>query len=155
MALDGPVPGVLFIDDLQWADEASLELLGYLLRRTVGPPQPNPVFIVLTWRREQMAPGSWLRRRLADAQRSGGATLLTLARLNRDDVLTLVRRAGGDTDSGLGARLFEETEGLPLFLAEYLTVMRVRDFEGWVVPGGVKDPFGRGWRDSPSRDGKS
>ncbi|HZS94724.1 MAG TPA: AAA family ATPase [Chloroflexota bacterium] len=138
-ALEGPVPGVLFIDDLQWADEVSLELLGYVLRRAIGPMHGRRVCIVLTWRREQMAPGSWLRRRLAEAQRSGGAALLSLERLNRDDVRALVRETGGDFGDGLDARLFEETEGLPLFLTEYLAVMRERDSAAWVVPGGVKD----------------
>jgi predicted ATPase len=39
-------PGILFLDDIYWTDEATLDLLAYLLRRL-----PNhPLFVILTWR---------------------------------------------------------------------------------------------------------
>ncbi len=47
-SLAGPQPGLLVVDDAQWWDPTSLDLLRYLLRR----PVPN-VFIVTTWIRAE------------------------------------------------------------------------------------------------------
>jgi predicted ATPase len=45
-ALAGDPPGVIFVDDLHWADAASLDLLTYLSRRL----RDLPVFILATGR---------------------------------------------------------------------------------------------------------
>src|SRR5215210_7783116 len=69
--LGGPPPGVLFLDDLHWADDASLSLLTYLVRRL----DDKPLFVLLTWRTEE---GHRLRELLAETRRSGRAMTLTL-----------------------------------------------------------------------------
>src|SRR6185503_3702866 len=76
---DGDRPGVLFADDLQWADVASLDLLAYLVRRLRG----TSLLILATWRGEEVPPRHRLRAMLAEAQRAGQADLLPLARLDR------------------------------------------------------------------------
>ena len=137
----GPA-GVLFIDDLQWADTASLDLLTYLVRRLWG----RRLCIMVTWRGEHMAAAHRLRHLLAEAQRAGTGTALSLARLKPSAVMELVRWAtqtGLELPAGLGERLYRETEGLPFFLVEYLTMMaRGADAGGdvaWPMPGGVRD----------------
>ncbi|HET9292283.1 MAG TPA: AAA family ATPase, partial [Actinomycetes bacterium] len=49
-ACAGPVPGLLVLDDLHWADEASLEVLAYLIHRLEG----RPLLVVACWRSEQV-----------------------------------------------------------------------------------------------------
>src|SRR5215207_1887240 len=136
--LDGPPPGVLFLDDLHWADEASLSLLTYLVRRL----DDKPLLVLLTWRVEEVHEGHRLRELLAETRRSGRATTLTLQRLGPASVEELV----GDAVPGagtLGSRLSDETEGLPLFLTEYLTAVEKGELdvgdEAWTLPGGVQD----------------
>ena len=140
--LDGPPPGVLFVDDLHWADDATLSLLTYLVRRL----DDKPLFVLLTWRAEEVHEGHRLRELLAEARRSGRATTLTLRRLDPASVEELVEHVVGHAgpEAGmLGPRLSDETEGLPLFLTEYLTAVEKGELDvgekAWTLPGGVQD----------------
>jgi DNA-binding SARP family transcriptional activator/predicted ATPase len=119
--------GILFLDNLHWADEASLDLLTYLVRRLRG----RPLFLLATWRAGQLAPDHRLRHLLAEGQRAGLASLITLDRLDEAAVQSLLAAYGKDEggrikdegmpfDSQFGRRLYQETEGLPFFLVEYL-----------------------------------
>jgi predicted ATPase/DNA-binding SARP family transcriptional activator len=136
--LDGPPPGVLFLDDLHWADDASLSLLNYLIRRL----DDKPLCVLLTWRAEDVPERNRLRELLAETRRSGAATALTLKRLSPKSVEELVGGAVPDA-AMLGPRLSDETEGLPLFLAEYLAAVEKGELElgddTWTLPGGVQD----------------
>jgi len=132
-ALRGPVPGVLVLDDLHWADEASLDLLTYLVRRHAG----QPLCIVVTWRSEQVHGGHRLRRLAAEAQRAGSATVLRLAPLSQPEVAELVL-AVAPARAGQAAWLYQETEGLPFFLTEYLAVAP-EDAPDAPLPGGVRE----------------
>ncbi len=115
----GIQPGVLFFDDVQWLDKASLDLLAFLIRRL----RTAPLCILLTWRPEELPSDHALRRVYADALREGRARLVTLGRLERPQVNTLLRAAaarGAPIDSALGERLYVESEGQPFFLIEAL-----------------------------------
>jgi DNA-binding SARP family transcriptional activator/tetratricopeptide (TPR) repeat protein len=135
--LGGPPPGVLFLDDLHWADDASLDLLTYLVRRL----DDKPIYVLVTWRAEEVLEGHRLRELLAEVRRSGAATDLTLGRLDSAAVEELVGRVVGRSD--VGSRLTDETEGLPLFLTEYLAAIAEGELdarnESWALPGGVRD----------------
>jgi predicted ATPase/DNA-binding SARP family transcriptional activator len=132
-ALAGPAPGVLVLDDLHWADEASLDLLTYLVHRLAG----QPLCIVATWRSEQVHGGHRLRRLTAEAQRAAGATVLRLAPLSEPEVAELVA-AVAPARAGQAAWLYQETEGLPFFLTEYLAVAPGGAPEA-PLPGGVRE----------------
>jgi DNA-binding SARP family transcriptional activator/tetratricopeptide (TPR) repeat protein len=136
--LNGPPPGVLFLDDLHWADDASLGLLNYLIRRL----DDKPLCVLLTWRAEDVPEGHRLRELLAGARRSGTATVLSLERLSPESVEELVGNVVPDAVM-LGPRLSDETEGLPLFLAEYLAAVEKGELDlgddTWSLPGGVQD----------------
>ncbi|MGH2587706.1 MAG: ATP-binding protein, partial [Dehalococcoidia bacterium] len=138
-SLEGEAPGLVLIDDLHWADEASLDLITYLTRRL----QSRPLCVVLTWRSEELPAGHRLRRLLAERQREGGAEHLELRRLDPSAVQRLVASVvAGDADpSPLAERLFQETDGLPFFIAQYLaaTVDHQRPEAPWPVPTSVRD----------------
>ncbi len=111
--LNGPHTGILFLDDLQWADSASLELLTYLIRRLTD----YPLLLLATWRHEGDL--SRLDGVLAESQRAGLGTKIPLGRLTRADVHHLA--AGVDTLPPEKLQtLYTETEGLPFFVIEYL-----------------------------------
>jgi DNA-binding SARP family transcriptional activator len=117
-ALAGPEPGVLLLDDLHWADEASLDVLTYVVRRLAA----RPVCIVATWREEQVPRSHRLRRLAAETERAGAATVVRLDRLTEADVGELVRSVAPDS-AGAAGDLWRETEGLPFFLMEYLAAL--------------------------------
>lgn len=137
----GSAPNVLFFDDMQWADSASLDLLAYLVRRLRG----QPLFVLAAWRGGEGPAGPRLRSLAAEAQRAGSGSVLALNRLALADVIELVRAlaaAGVDLPDGSGGRLYHETEGLPLFLAAYLEALAAggeQDEDAWAMPRGVAD----------------
>jgi DNA-binding SARP family transcriptional activator len=141
-ACGGTKPGILFLDDLHWADAASLNLLAYLVRRLRG----QPLCLLVTWRRESVPSSHRARAILAEAQRAGLATSLSLGRLSHDAVIELVCSstiASVPYLERLGERLYTETEGLPFFIVEYLAalVQHNQSLAGdeWSVPTGVRD----------------
>ncbi len=140
-ACRGPRPGILLLDDLHWADAASLDLLAYLVRRL----RDYPVCLLITWRAESVSSSHRGRALLAEAQRAGAATTLSLARLSRSAVLELVRSsdvAAASWSDDLGDRLYDETEGLPFFLVEYLAALARGShlvMNDWPLPSGVRD----------------
>ena len=137
----GARPGVIFFDDVHWADSASLDLLSYLVRRL----HDQPLCIVITWRSLHASSDQRLHHLLVESQRSGRATIVSLSRLSRATVQELVQSAASNTaiSKELAERLYQETEGLPFFLVEYLTAL-TKDIPGsgesdWSLPGGVRD----------------
>ena len=128
-ACAGPVPGVVLIDNAHAADEATLDVLAYLARRL----RARPMLLLLTWRSEGVPPGHRLRRLATGLAREGTATLVTLARLGEEEVANLVRAVRPGADLELGRRVFLESEGLPLFVAEYLTALQAAPGEAPVA----------------------
>ncbi|MEP6698043.1 MAG: AAA family ATPase, partial [Pseudonocardiales bacterium] len=134
-------PGALLaVEDLQWADESSVEVLAYLLRRL----SDFPVLVVLSWRGDFL-PLPSLRGALAESRRDNLATTLELGPLSEGAVGEL---AAALLPPELAipeviARLFTETDGVPLFVTEYLDVFRregrVPAEADWQLPGGVRD----------------
>ena len=112
---DGPVAGLVVVEDLQWADDASREVLAWLARRLNG----RPLLLLLTWRPEDL---DELGASFASAiEAVPGSMAVTLHRLGRGDAERLVEAA---VAAGLPPlpvdALLAESEGLPLYLVEAL-----------------------------------
>jgi DNA-binding CsgD family transcriptional regulator len=104
-----PTP-ILVIEDLHWADEATLDAVRYLARRIANVP----AMIVLSLRDDQEGVATPLRRTLA--QLDPAATVwLQLAALSPAAVAGLARAHGRD-----GGELMRLTGGHPLFLQQLL-----------------------------------
>lgn len=129
-ATTGASPGVLFIDDLHWADDASLDALTFLVRRLEG----KSILLLFAWRPEGMPEGHRLRRAVIAARREGIETTIPLRRLGASEVAELARSALHH-EVEYADRLYEETEGVPFFVAEYLAASG----ESWDLPRGVED----------------
>jgi predicted ATPase/DNA-binding SARP family transcriptional activator len=116
-------PGVLYLEDLQWCDEASLDLLSYLVRRLHN----YPLFVLVSWQGELLSADHHLYRTFARAQHAGSAQMINLGRLDELAVRELVHSVTGvtGTQESLALRLYEETEGLPYFLVEYLAMLEL------------------------------
>jgi len=131
--LAGP-GGVLFVDDAQWADSASLDVLTYLAHRLAG----RPLLALIAWRDGDSPAVQRLRGLLRAAQRAGLGDSLALNRLDRAAVASL---AAGLAQDNLAERLYQESEGLPLFVAEYLRAWQAGEApaSAGYQPRGVRD----------------
>ena len=109
-SLERLAPVALLLDDLHWADEASVELVLHLLRRPVAVP----ALLVIAAR--PVGPAG----RLLDAARSAaGWEALELAPLSRRDAHAMV---AGVADAAVRERVVLEGRGNPLFLRELARV---------------------------------
>jgi DNA-binding SARP family transcriptional activator len=111
-------PLVLCLDNLHWADEATLTWLGYLARQLVHAP-----FMVLgTYCSEE---GQVLGPLRGELERSGLLHEVRLEGLSQTEVLELVRFLSGQESGAqrLSQRLHQVTGGNPFYLLETLRVM--------------------------------
>jgi DNA-binding CsgD family transcriptional regulator/tetratricopeptide (TPR) repeat protein len=104
-------PTVLVIEDVHWADDATLDALRYLIRRISG----LPAVLVLTYRDDELHREHPLHGLLGQASRSDHVRHLPLRRLSPQAVQQL--SAGSSVDA---AGLFALTSGNPFFVAELL-----------------------------------
>lgn len=131
-----PAGLVLVFDDLHSADRSSLLLL-YALARELRSMR---VLLLATCRdvEARLVPeASELINRFA---REG--TTLSLGPLDRAAVEALLARHAGGAGPIIDARLFERTQGNPLFLQEMLRLLQEEGreaVEAGVVPSGVRD----------------
>lgn len=129
--------GVLFLDDLHWADDASLEVLHYLVHRLAG----RPLLVLAAWRSEDSPAVQRLRSLAHDTQRAGLGRMLPLHRLTGDDIQGLVDALPGAAAAAgsLGQSLYRQSEGLPLFVAEYLAAWQADGaVDAEILPQGVR-----------------
>ena len=104
-------PTVLVVEDVHWADEATLDVLRYLVRRVAG----LPAVLVLTYRDDELDPGHPLLHLLGLAARAERVRRLPLARLSPEAVRQL--SASCTLDPGT---VYEVTSGNPFFVTEIL-----------------------------------
>ena len=112
-------PSLVFVDDTHAADTATLDVLAFLGRRL----RERRILLLLAWRSDSVPPGHRLRRLTTELSRAQAATVTTLARLDEAQVGVLVRTVDQESPPDLERRIYVESEGLPLFVAEYLATM--------------------------------
>ncbi|MER5352284.1 AAA family ATPase [Kitasatospora sp. NPDC002551] len=145
-ALDDPV---LVVEDVQWADDATLDLLLRLARDL--PPR---LVLVVTYRPEDLPPGApapAAAYRGAPSGPGAGLGLLRLGPLEEAEVTELARTAlGAAVTPDLARVLYERSLGLPLTVEEDLKALaerpaprRAADLAAWLaraeVPRGLAD----------------
>ena len=119
-ACAGSPAGLIVLDDAHAADEATIDAIAYLGRRLSG----RPLLLVVTWRSEAVPPGHRLRSLAADLTRSGRASIVRPDRLDAEAVAELVRAAvPGRATPEIERRVHLESEGLPVFIAEYVAAL--------------------------------
>ena len=114
LARDRPV--VIAIDDVPWLDDSSLELLAAL----VAGASTSAVLIAATYRDDEPAPEA-VRHLVEQMRRSGGLDLRLGPLARRDiDALVLGHLGGQALERELGGRVFEQSDGNPLFCLELM-----------------------------------
>ncbi|MDC3958989.1 sensor histidine kinase [Polyangium jinanense] len=116
-------PVVVFLDDLQWADSASLDLLTHL----VTHPDTRYFLLIGAYRDNEVDPSHPLMRMQGEVRRSGVAVRdLVLAPLSEahmaDLVADIVHRRPEEVAS-LARLVHEKTGGNPFFAIQFLTTL--------------------------------
>ncbi len=121
-SLTRAAPLVFVVEDLHWADLASLELLRFLVRRL----RAARVLLLGTYRADELHPLHPLNPVLADVTRAASVTCLMLPRLDLAETGELVRRAlGADAPPPRNLRraLHERCDGNPFFTEEVVRAL--------------------------------
>jgi len=165
-ALARRAPLVLLLDDLQWADGASLDLLRYL--GYAWSRHGSRVLLLGTVRSEGLELDAQLAAQLSDLGRDLPLTQVPLQPLSQAQTLQLLEALVGErSETGtavlssggsepalaserplveLGDVLFAQTGGQPLYLLETLKLLRDRE---WLVPQLGADGS---WRLEPTQE---
>ena len=112
-------PLLLVLEDLHWAQPASLELLQFLMRRIAGAP----VMILVTYRDEESLRLQALHRLRREARAAAGAQNIWLSRLSVTDVEELRATLPGVRDRA-AETLIAASQGNPLFLSQFVVEIR-------------------------------
>lgn len=117
-SVDDPI--VVVLDDLHWADTASLQVLRHL----VASADAIPVLVLGAYRQTDLGAEHPLTALLADLHRQPGITRILLAGLDDASVVELIATAAGHDLDAAGVRLAHElrreTDGNPFFTGELL-----------------------------------
>ena len=116
-------PVVVVVEDLHWADDATLDIVRYIARRI----RTSPVVLVVTYRDEALDAGSSLRQ-LLGSLRGPEVERATLSPLTPSAVATLAEGSTHDP-----REVYDATGGNPLFVTELLAA------PPGTVPSSVRD----------------
>ena len=117
-------PTTVVLEDLHWADEATLDVLRLVARKIGGVR----ALVLATLRDDQLGPTHPLQLVVGELATAPGVRRLHLPPLSLDAVMQLAEASGVD-----GAALFEKTGGNPFYVTEVL------EDGGIEVPATVRD----------------
>jgi serine/threonine protein kinase len=113
-------PLVINIDDLQWADMDSARLLAFLM----GPPDPPPLLLVGSYRRDEADNSPFLRQLLGERSLNEGAAQVrdlgvdALSESEAHHLASVLLRDLTPGNSLFASAIAAEAEGVPFFIAE-------------------------------------
>ena len=134
---------MLTIDNIQWADDASLQFLHFLARQIAG----RPIILICAYRDEELASNERLTGLLESLRHETATLQMALARLGPGDTEVLLKIMNDPKlcAPGLAARLHSESDGNPFFLWSILHSLS--EGEG-VVSDALRLPLPDALRDS-------
>ncbi|MCL1472987.1 trifunctional serine/threonine-protein kinase/ATP-binding protein/sensor histidine kinase [Argonema antarcticum] len=114
-------PLVMFLDDLQWADSASLKLMQLLMADT------GHLFIIGAYRDNEVNPGHSLLLTLSEIQKAQATiNTITLAPLSKVQVNKLIAdtlKCSNILASSLAELVYQKTQGNPFFATQFIKAL--------------------------------
>jgi hypothetical protein len=137
-------PVVVVLDDLQWADQSSVELLRHLIYFA-----PRSAMLIVATYRDRHAEGTGqLDPLLVSLRGEPAVRRIDLDGLQAGDVATLVAGPGAAGNGRLAETIYDQTNGNPFFVEEMLRhlvdgIQRVGEpLEAAALTGGLSVPEG-------------
>jgi hypothetical protein len=128
-------PVVVVLDDLQWADESTVDLLRFVARQ----PQLGPLLLVGAYRPHEAPPGV----SAALAELASAAELVPLRGLSAGEVADLARAVTGADAPAAWIHVVHERSGGHPFYARELCQLLTTTGAATDVPAAVRDVIGR------------
>jgi DNA-binding CsgD family transcriptional regulator len=117
----GPGTVVVFLDDLQWADAATLDLLPAL----AAAISTRPIMLVGCYRNDELRRDHRLRPVRAELRRGQRLAEISLAPLDRSGIGQLLAALlGAEPDPGLVAAVSDRADGIPFAAQELALALR-------------------------------
>jgi DNA-binding NarL/FixJ family response regulator len=117
-------PTVVVLDDLQWSDDTSLELLAALAE----PLRQMPVLVLAAYRSDGLPREHRLRWLRNELRRGGNLPELALEPLDREGVAELLAELlAEDPSPSLVRTVHDRTLGSPFFVGELVAALNLRD----------------------------
>ena len=113
---------LVVLDDLQWSDEATLDLLGALAE----PLGRLPLLVLGTYRSDGLPRDHMLRRFRHELRRAGRLDEVTLEPLDQDETGELLAQLLADAPApSLTRVIHDRTQGVPFFVEELAAALRM------------------------------
>jgi len=114
-------PAIFIVDDIQWADDASVQVMHYFARHA----SQRPVLMILAYRDEAVSSDERFAQLIESLRREGSTRRVSLGRLDFSDTERLVEAFANVNPAapGLAERLHRETDGNPFFLMSILQAL--------------------------------
>jgi DNA-binding CsgD family transcriptional regulator len=146
-------PTIVVLDDLQWADQGSLELLGFLGRDVGG----TRLLILAAYREDDVADDHPLLKSIWSLRQTRNLSIINLRGLNSTEVRSMAESvSGARVDDPVLDSLYELTQGNPLFVEEMMRHLLSREgvssaqapesmvaLLGKEIPEGIREVMGR------------
>ncbi len=107
-------PLMIALDDLQWADPASLEQIEFMTGHVIG----SRIMVTGTVRELEIGRNDAVVQALASVSRRPSMRRLVLRGVNRTDSTEIVRQAIGDASPAVIEAIHQRAEGNPFFIGE-------------------------------------
>ena len=108
-------PAVILLDDLQWSDDATLELLGAL----ADPLRELPILVVGAYRSDEVPRTHPLRGLRNELRRARALRELTVGPLDAERTTALAGQVlGAPLSPALARTVYDRTQGVPFFVEE-------------------------------------
>lgn len=149
-SIAGEQPTVIILDDLQWADHATLEVLPLLASEL----ENESILLLGIYRNDEIPRGHPLRRMRNDLRRTRQLQEMTVEPLDEQETgLLLAELLGEEPAPRLVRLLWDHTQGIPLFLEELVLTLKAgnllhKGVEGVDTKADLKIPIPETVRDA-------
>jgi DNA-binding NarL/FixJ family response regulator len=108
-------PAAVLLDDLQWADDATLELLPTLAVTL----EQEPILVIGVYRSDELPRGHAIRRLRAELRRARRLRELVVEPFDAEQTVALAERVlDRKVSPALAATIYDRTQGIPFFVEE-------------------------------------
>ena len=119
VAADPGAPVLILMEDLHWADELSLDVLGHLAGRLAT----RPMLVAGAYRSDELYPALPMRELRARLVGQRLAEEIRLPRLGLDQTATMTSAVLGLAPAQVVAAIYQRSDGIPLHVEEFLAAI--------------------------------